>query len=45
MQLTWERNKKNLEIQNLAELTELSAEFADNSAEFFENSATDYRPV
>jgi hypothetical protein len=45
MQLTWERNKKNLKIQNSAELTELSAEFADNSAEFFENSATDYRPV
>jgi hypothetical protein len=45
MQLTCKRNKKNLEIQNSAELTELSAEFADISIEFFKNSATDYQPV
>jgi hypothetical protein len=41
MQLTCERNKKNLEIQNSAKLTE----FADNLTEFFKNSATDYQPV
>jgi hypothetical protein len=45
MQLTCEMNNKFLEIRNLAELTELSTEFADNSAEFFENSVTEYRPV
>jgi hypothetical protein len=45
MQLTCEMNNKFLEIRNLAELTELSAEFADNSAKFFENSVTEYRPV
>jgi hypothetical protein len=45
MQLTYERNRKILEIRNSVELTELSAEFADNLAEFFENSANEYRPV
>jgi hypothetical protein len=45
MQLTCERNRRFLEIQNLAELIELSAEFANNSAKFFKNSATKYRPV